>query len=71
MGSEVAWRVRATSVSARSLTAVRAPVTPMVEAAYTKPALVSATTRIRSSVEDGATRKIGASPCSAAASSHG
>ena len=43
----------------------------MVEAAYTNPALVSATTRIRSSVDDGATRKIGASRSCPAASSQG
>ena len=48
-------------------TASRAPVTPIVEAAYTKPRLASSVFTSRSSVDDGATRKMRSRLCVAEA----
>ena len=49
--------VRETSALARSSRLARSPVTPIVEAAYTKPRDAAAVRRRRSSREEGATRK--------------
>ena len=68
--SGAAARVRATSRSAASLTVVRVPVTPIVEAAYTKPRQAAVVERSRASVEDGATRKTRSRSCSSEAASH-
>jgi hypothetical protein len=57
IGRSVISRVRVTSTSAASPTVLRAPVTPMLEAAYTKPVHAEAVLRSRCGVELGATRK--------------
>src|SRR5580765_525066 len=61
-GRSVTALVRSTSSLAPPPTAVRAPVTPIVEAAYTKPRQLLVTHASRSSVELGATRKTRSRP---------
>ena len=71
IGRSVSARDLATSSGAAELTCVRAPVTPMVEAAYRNPEVTEATVVMRTSVEDGATRKIRSSPLAVVAAIQG
>ena len=62
IGRSVSSRQRATSDGAADETWSRAPVTPMVDAAYRKPRVAAAVRLIRSADDEGATRKIGSMP---------